>query len=82
MLVSNEEKATEITNDILERLKKAGDRVAYLKEKMYYPQDVDDIFLNEDTNIFDIEATKRQKYRISEQEKQEHLLYCMMMEMV
>jgi len=69
MLVSNEEKATEITNDILERLKKAGDRVAYLKEKMYYPQDVDDIFLNEDTNIFDIEAAKRQKYRISEQEK-------------
>jgi hypothetical protein len=69
MLVSNEEKATKITNDILERLKKAGDRVAYLKEKMYYPQDVDDIFLNEDTNIFDIEAAKRQKYRISEQEK-------------
>lgn len=69
MLVSNEEKATEITNNILERLKKAGDRVAYLKEKMYYPQDVDDIFLNEDTNIFDIEAAKRQKYRISEQEK-------------
>ena len=69
MLVSNEEKATKITNDILERLKKAGDRVAYLKEKMYYPQDVDDIFLNEDTNIFDIEAAKRQKYRILEQEK-------------
>lgn len=69
MLVSNEEKATEITNDILERLKKAGDRVAYLKEKMYYPQDVDDIFLNEDTNIFDIEAAKRQKYRLSEHDK-------------
>jgi hypothetical protein len=69
MLVSNEEKATTITNEILERLKKAGDRVAFLKEKMYYPQEVDDIFLNEDTNIFDIEAAKRQKYRISEQEK-------------
>ena len=69
MLVSNEEKATEITNDILERLKKAGDRLAYLKEKMYYPQDVDDIFLNEDTNIFDIEAAKRQKYRLGEQER-------------
>ena len=69
MLVSNEEKATEITNDILERLKKAGDRVAYLKEKMYYPQDVDDIFLNEDTNIFDIEAAKRQKHRLSEHDK-------------
>ena len=35
--------------------------MAYLKEKMYYPQEVDDIFLNEDTNIFDIEAAKRQK---------------------
>ena len=69
MLVSNEEKATKITNEILERLKKAGDRVAFLKEKMYYPQEVDDIFLNEDTNIFDIEAAKRQKYRINEQER-------------
>jgi hypothetical protein len=64
MLVSNEEKALEITNGNLERLKKAGDRVAYLKEKMYYPIEVDDIFLNEDTNIFDIEAAKRQKSRL------------------
>jgi hypothetical protein len=69
MLVSNEEKATEITNTNLERLKKAGDRVAYLKEKMYYPQEVDDIFLNEDTNIFDIEGAKRQKSRLLQQER-------------
>jgi len=69
MLVSNEEKATEITNKNLERLKKAGDRVAYLKEKMYYPQEVDDIFLNEDTNIFDIESAKRQKFRLQQQER-------------
>jgi hypothetical protein len=69
MLVSNEEKATKITNDNLERLKKAGDRVAYLKEKMYYPQEVDDIFLNEDTNIFDIEGAKRQKARLLQQER-------------
>jgi hypothetical protein len=69
MLVSNEEKATEITNANLERLKKAGDRVAYLKEKMYYPQEVDDIFLNEDTNIFDIEGAKRQKSRLLQQER-------------
>jgi len=64
MLVSNEEKAKNITEHTLERLKKAGDRVAYLKEKMYYPFEVDDIFLNEDTNIFDIEAAKRQKARL------------------
>ena len=69
MMVSNEEKATEITNGNLEKLKKAGDRVAYLKEKMYYPQEVDDIFLNEDTNIFDIESAKRQKTRLLQQER-------------
>ena len=69
MLVSNEEKATEITTTNLERLKKAGDRMAYLKEKMYYPIEVDDIFLNEDTNIFDIEAAKRQKARLLQNEK-------------
>jgi hypothetical protein len=69
MLVSDEEKATKITTGNLERLKKAGDRVAYLKEKMYYPQEVDDIFLNEDTNIFDIESAKRQKFRLQQVEK-------------
>jgi hypothetical protein len=69
MLVSNEEKADRITTDNLERLKKAGDRVAFLKEKMYYPQKVDDIFLNEDTNIFDIEAAKRQKTRLLQNER-------------
>lgn len=69
MLVSNDEKATKITNDNLDRLKKAGDRIAYLKEKMYYPQEVDDIFLNEDTNIFDIETAKRQKFRLLQQER-------------
>jgi hypothetical protein len=67
MLVSDEQKALEITQSNLERLKKAGDRIAYLKEKMYYPLEVDDIFLNEDTNIFDIEAAKRQKFRVMEQ---------------
>ena len=69
MLVSNEDKAKEITEGNLERLKKAGDRIAYLKEKMYYPIEVDDIFLNEDTNIFDIESAKRQKFRLLQQER-------------
>jgi hypothetical protein len=69
MLVSNPEKALEITQNNLERLKKAGDRIAYLKEKMYYPLEVDDIFLNEDTNIFDIESAKRQKSRLLQQER-------------
>ena len=69
MMVSNEELADKVTNENLERLKKAGDRLAYLKEKMYYPQEVDDIFLNEDTNIFDISAAKRQKSRLLESER-------------
>jgi hypothetical protein len=69
MQVSNIELSDEITNSNLERLKKAGDRIAYLKEKMYYPQKVDDIFLNEDTNIFDIESAKRQKTRLQIQDK-------------
>ena len=69
MLVSDQEKADQITMQNLERLKKAGDRVAYLKEKMYYPQEVDDIFLNEDTNIFDIESAKRQKSKLLQQER-------------
>ena len=69
MLVSDEEKAKQITESNLERLKKAGDRSMYLKEKMYYPLEVDDIFLNEDTNIFDIEAAKRQKFRLLQQER-------------
>jgi hypothetical protein len=69
MMVSNEELADKVTNENLERLKKAGDRLAYLKEKMYYPQEVDDIFLNEDTNIFDISAAKRQKSRLVESER-------------
>ena len=69
MLVGNKERADSVTKDNLERLKKAGDRIAYLKEKMYYPQEVDDIFLNEDTNIFDIGAAKRQKARLLDQER-------------
>jgi len=64
MLVSDEQVAEKVTDDNLARAKKAGDRIAYLKEKMYYPKTVDDIFLNENTNIFDIEAAKRQKSRL------------------
>jgi len=69
MSVSDTDIADTVTDTNLENLKKAGDRVAYLKEKMYYPKEVDDIFLNEDTNIFDIEAAKRQKARLLDQER-------------
>ena len=69
MLISNIEIADKITDDNLARSKKAGDRVAYLKEKMYYPKTVDDIFLNEDTNVFDITAAKRQKAKLLSMER-------------
>lgn len=66
MQVSDIEKADKITDDILERTKKSSDRSTYLKEKMYYPKVVEDIFLNEDTNMFDVNAARRQKYRLME----------------
>ena len=66
MQVYDIEKADQITDEILERAKKSSDRSTYLKEKMYYPKNVDDIFLNEDTNIFDVELAKRQKYKLVE----------------
>lgn len=64
MLISNEDKALQITKDAIEQNKKANDRVVYLKEKMYYPIEVDDIFLNEDTNIFNVEAAKNHQTRL------------------
>lgn len=64
ILVSNLEKADKITDENLEKAKKSGDRMTFMKEKMYYPKNVDDIFLNEDTNIFDIELLKKQKSRL------------------
>lgn len=67
ILVSNEEKAIQITNDNLTKLKKAGDRNAFLKEKMYYPIEVDDVFLNDDTNIFNIYAAKSQQSKLKEE---------------
>lgn len=69
MLVSNEEKALKITDEKLEKKRKAGDRAAYLKEKMYYPKKVDDIFSTESTNIFAIELAKRQKIRLLAEER-------------
>lgn len=68
IMVSNEEKATLITTASLDTLKRAGDRHAYLKEKMYYPFEVDDIFLNEDTNIFNTFSARAQQQRLKDNE--------------
>jgi len=64
MLVSNEQKAIDMTTKNVENKKKAGDKNAYLKEKMYFPIEVDDIFLNEDSNIYTIESARAQQVRI------------------
>lgn len=64
MQVSNEAKAEEVLKTNLENLSKSSDKIPYLKEKMYYPRKVDDIFLNETANIYNIEAAKAQQVRI------------------
>ena len=64
MQVSNEKTAEEVLQKNLDKLSKSGDKIPYLKEKMYYPRKVDDIFLNESSNIYNIEAAKAQQIRI------------------
>lgn len=64
MQVSNEEKAEEVLSKNLANLAKSSDKTTYLKEKMYYPRKVDDIFLNESTNIYNIESAKAQQIRL------------------
>jgi len=66
MIISDIEKADKITDELLEKAKKSSDRSTFLKEKMYYPKNVDDIFLNEDTNIFDADAARRQQFKLLE----------------
>ena len=65
--VSNKERATALIKDELEKAKHNPDRTLFLKQKMYYPLDTDDCFLRETQNIFDVEAAKRQKFRLTEQ---------------
>ena len=64
--VSNKEKANQLIEDELEKAKHNPDRTLFLKQKMYYPRTVDECFLRETQNIFDIEAAKRQKFRLTE----------------
>jgi len=62
--VSDPEKAAYILKRDLEKKGKSADRDAYYKEKMYYPVDVDDIFLNTFTSIFNTEIAKAQLTRL------------------
>ncbi len=58
--VSDPVKALEITNSIIEQRRLSGDTDSYLKEKMYYPINVEDIFISSSTNFFNKEAIKKQ----------------------
>lgn len=60
MQVSNEEKALEITRKDLETRRLAGDASAYMKEKMYFPIEAEDVFVSGNSNMFNAEAIKNQ----------------------
>lgn len=62
--VANEGKANEILETSLEKLRKSNDKKKYLKEKMYFPKKVDDIFLNTNVNMFNTDSAKVQQNRI------------------
>jgi hypothetical protein len=67
--VANKEKATKLIEDEREAAKKNPDKTIYLKKVMYYPLTIDECFLSNSDNIFDIEAAKRQKVRITTQQR-------------
>jgi len=64
ILVSNEEKANKILDNRIEELKKMEDKTLHIKEAMYYPKKVDDIFQTPLKNIYNIQAAKAQKLRL------------------
>lgn len=60
MQVGNPDKARKVTEEIIEQRRLSGDRDAYLKERMYYPIEVEDVFLTSGTSTFNTEAIKHQ----------------------
>jgi hypothetical protein len=67
--VSNKEKARTLIEKERETAKKNPDKKIYLKEIMYRPLTVEECFLSESDNIFDIESAKRQKERLISEER-------------
>lgn len=67
--VSNKEKALALIEKEREDAKKNPDSTIYLKKVMYLPLTVEECFLSDSDNIFDIEAAKRQKSRLIGQER-------------
>jgi len=66
---SNKVKAEATIIHEREVAKNNPDRTIYLKQIMYYPLTVEECFLSESENIFDIEGAKRQKFRLQHLEK-------------
>jgi hypothetical protein len=62
--VSDKLKALEVIEKERERAKRNPDRTIYLKQVMYYPLTVDECFLSDSENDFDIEGAKRQKQKL------------------
>lgn len=67
--VADKEKARVMIEKEREAAKKNPDRTIYLKSVMYYPLTVDECFMSDADNIFDVEAAKRQKLRLLTQER-------------
>lgn len=63
---SNKKKAKETIEKELLAAKHNPDKALYLKQKMYYPIDVEDCFLRSTFNLFNTEAAKRQKQRLEQ----------------
>jgi hypothetical protein len=69
MWVTDFEKAKALIEKERVSAKLNPDKTLYLKQVMYYPLTPDECFLSVGDNIFDIEGAKRQKQRITNQEK-------------
>jgi hypothetical protein len=62
--VSNKEKALKLIEKERESARKNPDGTVYLKKVMYHPLTIEECFLSNSDNIFDIESAKRQKIRL------------------
>jgi hypothetical protein len=62
--VADKEKALSVIADERAKAKKNPDRTIYLKQIMYYPLTVEECFLSDSNNEFDIEGAKRQKLKL------------------
>lgn len=67
--VADKQKALEVITKERLAAKLNPDRSIYLKQIMYYPITVEECFLSSSENIYDIEAAKRQKLRLTTQER-------------